>query len=79
MMSLVNPLSPIINIGPEQIFAATPTIPVKYQTAITEIKSRQTGSDSIISEHVNVKKNGYTTVKMLEIPKKTVKNKTFKK
>ena len=67
-ISPVNPLSPIINIGPEQIYAATPTIPTKYQTAITEIKNRQTETGSIISEHVNVKKNGYTTVKMLEIP-----------
>ncbi len=68
MVSPVNPLSPIINIGPEQIYAATPTIPTKYQTAITEIKNRQTENGSMISEHTNIKKNGYTTVKMLEIP-----------
>ena len=67
-ISPVNPLSPMINIGPEQTYAATPTIPAKYQTAITEIKSRQTETGSIISEHVSIKKNGYTTVKMLEIP-----------
>jgi hypothetical protein len=58
----------IFNIGPEQIYAATPTIPAKYQTAIINIKNKQTGTGSIISEHVNIKKNGYTTVKMLEIP-----------
>jgi hypothetical protein len=58
----------MINIGPEQTYAATPAIPAIYQTAIVNIKSRQTETDSIISEHVNVKKNGYTTVKMLEIP-----------
>jgi len=58
----------MINIGPEQTYAATPAIPAIYQTAIINIKSRQTETDSIISEHVNVKKNGYTTVKMLEIP-----------
>jgi hypothetical protein len=67
-ISPVNPLSSVINIGPEQTYAATPTIPTKYQTAITEIKYRQTEAGSIISAHVNVKKNGYTTVKMLEIP-----------
>ena len=67
-ISQANPLSSIINIGPEQIYAATQTIPAKYQTAIINIKNRQTETGSIISEHVNVKKNGYTTVKMLEIP-----------
>ena len=67
-ISPVNPLSPLINIGPEQTYAETPVIPAKYQTAIINIKSKQTETDSIISEHVNVKKNGYTTVKMLEIP-----------
>ena len=68
MISPVNPLSPVINIGPAQIYAATATIPTKYQTAITEIKYRQTEAGSMISEHTNIKKNGYTTVKMLEIP-----------
>jgi hypothetical protein len=67
-ISQANPLSSIINIGPEQIYAATQTIPAKYQTAIINIKNRQTETGSIISEHINVKKNGYTTVKMLEIP-----------
>ena len=68
MISPVNLFPPVINIGPAQIYAATHTIPTKYQTAITEIKSRQTETDSVISEHTNIKKNGYTTVKMLEIP-----------
>ena len=68
MISPVNPLSPVINIGPAQIYAATPSIPTKYQTAITEIKNRQTETGSMVSEHTNIKKNGYTTVKMLEIP-----------
>ena len=67
-ISPVNPFSPMISIGPEQTYAATPTIPAIYQTAIINIKNKQTGTGSIISEHVNVKKNGYTTVKMLEIP-----------
>ena len=67
-ISPVNPLSPLVNIGPEQTYAATPAIPAKYQTAITEIKNRQTETGSIVSEHINIKKNGYTTVKMLEIP-----------
>ena len=68
MIGQVNPLSFIINIGPKQTYAATLTIPAIYQTAITEIRNQQTETGSIISEHVNVKKNGYTTVKMLEIP-----------
>ncbi len=67
-ISPINPLSSVINIGPAQIYAATQTIPTKYQTAITEIKNRQTETDSMISEHTNIKKNGYSTVKMLEIP-----------
>ena len=67
-ISPVNPLSPMINIGPEQTYAGTPTIPAKYQTAIIKIKNEQTETGSIVSEHINVKKNGYTTVKMLEIP-----------
>jgi hypothetical protein len=58
----------MINIGPEQTYAATPTIPAIYQTAIIKIKNKQIETGSIVSEHVNVKKNGYTTVKMLEIP-----------
>ena len=40
-----------------------------FQTAIKNIKNKQTEAGSIVSEHVNVKKNGYTTVKMLEIPR----------
>jgi len=67
-ISPVNPLYPMINIGPEQTYAATPTIPAIYQTAIIKIKNKQIETGSIVSEHVNVKKNGYTTVKMLEIP-----------
>ncbi len=55
MISPVNPFPPVINIGPAQIYAATHTIPTKYQTAITEIKSRQTETDSVISEHYFVK------------------------
>ena len=67
-ISPVNPLSPVTYIGPGQVYAETPVIPAKYQKAIINIKSKQTETDSIISEHINVKKNGYTTVKMLEIP-----------
>lgn len=67
-ISPVNPLSPVTYLGPKQVYAATPAIPTKYQRAIINIKNNQTGIDSIISEHVNTKKNGYTTVKMLEIP-----------
>ncbi len=67
-ISPVNPICSIFNIDLQQIYAATPAVPAKYKTAITEIKNRQTETGSVISEHTNVKKNGYTTVKMLEIP-----------
>ncbi|MFV1977696.1 MAG: hypothetical protein ACC651_18290, partial [Candidatus Scalindua sp.] len=67
-ISPVNPLYPMINIGPEQTYAAMPTIPAIYQTAIIKIKNKQIKTGSIVSEHINIKKNGYTTVKMLEIP-----------
>ncbi|MCP5004165.1 MAG: hypothetical protein GY941_09530 [Planctomycetes bacterium] len=40
----------------------------KYNTAISCIKSKQTEKGSIISEHLNEKSSGHTTVKMLEIP-----------
>ena len=55
-LSPVNPLSPVINIGPEQIYAATSIVPAKYQTAIINVKNKQTETGSIISEHVNIKK-----------------------
>ncbi|WP_133111938.1 hypothetical protein [Candidatus Scalindua japonica] len=64
----VNPLSPLAYIGHKEVYAATSAIPAKYQTAIINIRDRQADTGSIISEHVNIKKNGYTTVKMLEIP-----------
>jgi hypothetical protein len=73
-ISPINPLSSVINVGPVQIYAATHTIPTKYQTAITEIKNRQLATGSVISEHINIKKNGYTTVKMLEIPEYQLSN-----
>ena len=40
----------------------------QYQTEIAYIKNKQTRKGSVISEHVNAKKSGHTTVKMLEIP-----------
>ncbi len=64
----ISPISSVINIGPAQIYAATNIIPTKYQTAIADIKNKQTETNSVVSEHTNIKKNGYTTVKMLEIP-----------
>ncbi len=67
-ISPVGPLSPIINIGPEQIYADTPKVSASCQLAITEIKKRQAETGSIISEHTTIKRNGYSTVKMLEIP-----------
>jgi len=73
-ISPVNPLPHMINIGAEQTYAATPTIPAKYQIAIIKIKNKQTEAGSIVSEHINVKKNGHTTVKMLEIPEYQLSN-----
>ncbi len=70
----VNPLSPMINIGPEQTYAATSTIPAKYQTEITKIKNGQTERGSIVSEHISAKKNGQTIIKMLEIPEYQLSN-----
>ena len=63
-----NPASTILSIGPEQAYAETPAISAKNQTAIKKIKSEQTEAGSIVSEHINEMGNGFTTVKMLEIP-----------
>ncbi len=62
------PVSTIFNIGLEQAYAETPAISKKNQSAIKKIKSEQTEAGSIVSEHVNKMGNGFTTVKMLEIP-----------
>ena len=68
------PVSTIFNIGPEQAYAATSTIPAKYQTELTKIKTGQTERGSIVSEHVSAKKNGQTIIKMLEIPEYQLSN-----
>ena len=52
----------------KQADADTPTISAKNQTALQKIKSEKTGAGSIVSEHINEMGNGFTTVKMLEIP-----------
>jgi hypothetical protein len=52
----------------EQAYAKTPAISKKNKSAIKKIKSEQTGAGSIVSEHINKMGNGFTTVKMLEIP-----------
>ena len=52
----------------KQADADTPTISAKNQTALQKIKSEKTGVGSIVSEHINEMGNGFTTVKMLEIP-----------
>ena len=54
--------------GPEQAYAETPAISAKNQTALQKIKSEKTEAGSIVSEHINEMGNGFTTVKMLEIP-----------
>lgn len=61
-------VSTMFNIGPEQVYAGTPVISAKNQSAIKKIKSEQTEAGSIVSEHINKMGNGFTTVKMLEIP-----------
>jgi len=65
----VNPVSIMSNPGPEEVQETT-AIPANDQTAITKIKREQTEAGSVISEHVNEKENGQTTVKMLEIPER---------
>jgi len=68
---IINPAGPVstmFNIGPEQADADTPTISAKNQSALKKIKSEKTGAGSIVSEHINEMGNGFTTVKMLEIP-----------
>ncbi|MHC4270617.1 MAG: hypothetical protein ACYSTS_19475 [Planctomycetota bacterium] len=67
----VNPvgsLLPVFNVYTKQVYAAVTTISAEDQLAITKIKNEQTATGSIVSEHVNKKDNGQTTVKMLEIP-----------
>lgn len=69
---IINPAGPVstmFNVGPEQVYAGTPAISAKNQSAIRKIKSEQTEAGSIVSEHVNKMRSGFTTVKMLEIPK----------
>ncbi|MGR3301148.1 MAG: hypothetical protein ACUZ8I_01455 [Candidatus Scalindua sp.] len=68
---IINPAGPVstmFNIGPEQVYAGTSAISAKNQSAIKKIKSKQTEAGSIVSEHVNKMGNGFTTIKMLEIP-----------
>ncbi|MHC4270439.1 MAG: hypothetical protein ACYSTS_18550 [Planctomycetota bacterium] len=67
----INPagsLLPELNICNKQAYAAVTKISTVDQPAITKIKNRQTATGSIVSEHVNKKDNGQTTIKMLEIP-----------
>ncbi len=62
------PASTLCNMGIKDAHAVSLKIPAECQSAMTRIKSKQTAAGSIISEHINVKSNGYVTVKMLEIP-----------
>ena len=67
----INPagsLLPVLNIYSKQAYAAATKISTEDQSAITKIRHEQTATGSIVSEHLNVKRNGHTTVKMLEIP-----------
>ena len=68
---IINPLGPVsalFNRCPMQAYAESSTIPDKYQSEISKIIREQTDSGSIISEHLNEKESGHTTIKMLEIP-----------
>jgi hypothetical protein len=70
-LGFINPagsLLPLFNTYTKQAYAAETQISAEDQSAITEIKNGQTATGSIVSEHVNKKDNGQTTVKMLEIP-----------
>jgi hypothetical protein len=67
----INPagsLLPVFNIFTNQAYATATKISAETQSAITKIRNEQTATGSIVSEHLNVKRNGHTTVKMLEIP-----------
>ncbi|GJQ60028.1 MAG: hypothetical protein D8M57_18625 [Candidatus Scalindua sp. AMX11] len=70
----INFTSLVFCFGYESTYAATIKSLVKYQAAIECIKNKQTGKGSVVSEHVNEKKSGHTTVKMLEIPEDQLKN-----
>ncbi|GJQ60595.1 MAG: hypothetical protein D8M57_13795 [Candidatus Scalindua sp. AMX11] len=67
-INLVGSLLPLFNACTKQAYAGEIQISAEDQYAITEIKNRQTATGSIVSEHVNKKDNGQTTVKLLEIP-----------
>lgn len=59
---------PLFTTYSKQVYAATTQISAEDQSAIIKIKNEHTATGSIVSEHVNKKSNGQTTVKMLEIP-----------
>ena len=68
---VINPagsLLPVFNIYTKQAYAAATKIPAKDQSAITKIRNEQTATGSVVSEHVNKKDNGQTTIMMLENP-----------
>jgi len=68
VINLAGSLLPVFNIYTKQAYAAVTKITAEDQLAITKIKNGQTATGSIVSEHINKKDNGQTTVKMLEIP-----------
>ncbi len=67
-MNPLNHLSTMSSPCTEEAHETTTAIPAQDQTAITKIKSEKIEAGSMVSEHVNEKENGQTTVKMLEIP-----------
>ncbi len=68
MIFTLYPISPLYSIGMNEVHKESREIPEKYRSAITRIKTQHIEPGSVISEHINVKENGQTTVKMLEIP-----------
>lgn len=74
MSTLVFIIDPInfvsIALRNESVWVSAETIERldQYQTEIASIKNKQTKNGSIVSEHVNEKKSGHTTIKLLEIP-----------
>ncbi len=64
----IKPASLVFRNGSDCVNAGTIKKLVKYQMAIERIKNRQTRKGTVVSEHVNEKESGHTTVKMLEIP-----------
>lgn len=67
-INLAGPLLPEFDTFSKQAYAEESKISAENRSAITKIKNEQTAPGSMVSEHINKKDNGQTTIKMLEIP-----------